>query len=405
MCCKWGSTATSVFPQELIDRIIAENATDKKTLTSCALVCRAFCSPSQAQIFDHLDCGLKRATLKPSVDYPGCMEYAAIANDLDRLRVLLSNSPHLIEHIRSLKIQGWGASVVDTSVLQRLSNLHSVALEEITWSRLSHQDMAALHELCASPKIRTLSLLKVGPFCLRELSRLVGSPALKNLTLDTVRLVGSDEITTAEIPDHLRLTDFYVSSTPTYVVSWLATNQHLSQLQDATCELDDEPKTTVHIQKLLGTSSESLKSLGLLCTLGKLPEPLVLIEMTSLRCLRLFVDLEAHGAQDDSLARWTTKLLQSHSNPSALTEISLDVIIDQVDQLFLLVKDWDPLARFLSEERFPALQQFELALSGLRIPSTPVWADPIFIHVRSAFKRLDTEGKLVLTVEDNELCG
>jgi hypothetical protein len=39
------------FPQELIDKIIRENDTDLPTLRSCALVCRAFLSSSQAGIF------------------------------------------------------------------------------------------------------------------------------------------------------------------------------------------------------------------------------------------------------------------------------------------------------------------------------------------------------------------
>ncbi|KAJ7939742.1 hypothetical protein B0H13DRAFT_2300446 [Mycena leptocephala] len=74
----------SRFPQELIDKIITQNASDKPTLRSCALVCRAFLPFFQACIFSEVE--------------------LIHQDETQQLHDILVASPHLGGYVRTLTI-------------------------------------------------------------------------------------------------------------------------------------------------------------------------------------------------------------------------------------------------------------------------------------------------------------
>ncbi|KAJ7177210.1 hypothetical protein C8R43DRAFT_1102064 [Mycena crocata] len=400
------TSLTSVFPQELIDLVITENADDEPTLMSCALVCSTFRRPSQAQIFYHVDCVLT----PPGI---GCFH---------RLRALLHRSPYLSDHIRSLKITGSGEVIEDASFLKSISNLRALELTNIPLRPLLLHVKTAIHELCASSKLRELSIENARPLNLQELSRFITSAGLNHLLLDISGLEGGIENIDEEddqpvasegenggvnrSDSEMRLNILDVDMAPDIIVPWLLSKREcLSQLEDISVQWYGEPETIIHLQRLFD-ASEIVQRLDLFLPLKRIPRPLrsvTLAKMTSLKHLSLNVSFDNCEDLGERFVRWLSELLQSQGKASGLTNIQIDIEADPPEKLSLLAGpgDWNQLAELLSIERFPVLQKIKLVFSVSSMLDTPGLLYPIYRDSQRAFSGLQAEGILDLQVELN----
>ncbi|KAJ7217408.1 hypothetical protein B0H12DRAFT_340233 [Mycena haematopus] len=126
-----------MFPQELIDLVLAN--TDKESLKSCALVARSFRPTSQMLIFSDL-------TILPS----GCNSLAA----LQRLADVLSASPRLAQHVRTLHLVQpelnkpceWMQSDILPTMLHELTNLESLKPDHPIFALLHRTQRGSLAE-------------------------------------------------------------------------------------------------------------------------------------------------------------------------------------------------------------------------------------------------------------------
>ncbi|KAJ7254624.1 hypothetical protein B0H12DRAFT_1289384 [Mycena haematopus] len=117
-------TFRPTFPQELIDLVLGN--TDKESLKSCALVARSFRPTSQMLIFSDF-------TILPS----GCDNIPA----LQRLADVLSDSPHLARHVRTLHLVQpkfnepcvWIQSDILPRILHQFTDLESLNVWIYNW--------------------------------------------------------------------------------------------------------------------------------------------------------------------------------------------------------------------------------------------------------------------------------
>jgi hypothetical protein len=136
-------------PQELIDLILGE--TDSADLTSCALVARSFRPTSQKLIFsDH--------RILP----PGCDSIPA----LQRLADVLSASPHLALHVRTLRLVHpslrepcmWMRSDLLPAILSVFTDLESLNIRIYNWDSYGEK---ALYALIARSSVSSIELQEV----------------------------------------------------------------------------------------------------------------------------------------------------------------------------------------------------------------------------------------------------
>ncbi|KAJ7136269.1 hypothetical protein C8R46DRAFT_1322513 [Mycena filopes] len=141
------------LPPELLDLIIRENAADSPTLQSCALVCSAFLTSSQACIFSLV-------LLKPQ------------EGTTQRLYDILSRSPHLCAHVRTLHLidliedcETWYPCAV--ALLYLLNSLKSVVLRGyagVDWCNFPQELRGAICALCQRSALRALKVFQLGTF-------------------------------------------------------------------------------------------------------------------------------------------------------------------------------------------------------------------------------------------------
>ncbi|KAJ6537394.1 hypothetical protein DFH09DRAFT_1178130 [Mycena vulgaris] len=345
----------SRFPQELIELLIDECRQSTRTLRSCALVCRAFRPRSQAHIFAHVECVLFYST-----------------ESLQRLYDVLSDSPHLAQHIRSLRIADDTGPAPETvlsrldktlvPVLQLISDLREFEMTSVTWSRLPPRSKAAICELCARSGLTSLEMIDVGELTVAEFSQLVASPALTEMFLGQITLTDPPDgacITNREV----QLKDLTLSSdsveTLASLYKWLARGSCLRSL----C-VGWSLETTAHLRSLMSASKATLKRLAFDTGAGLIlynSPSFSLAGMSSLRVIAITVAFNLSGPAD-SFAPWVTECLHSHGSPSTLTKITLiiDLLMTGNQPAAAGSADWDTLARLLTEERFPLLRQFRL---------------------------------------------
>ncbi|KAJ7120774.1 hypothetical protein C8R44DRAFT_786807 [Mycena epipterygia] len=165
-------------PQELIDLILGmTDSADKETLKSCALVARSFRPTSQKLSFSDL-------TILP----PGRDSISA----LQRLADVLKASPHLAQHVRTLRLVQpgfyepgvWMKSDILPIILSVFTNLESLNVQIYNWDYLHSNCEQAIHTLITrsllssielkEPRMRTnarlLSLLQCLPTSLKSAS-------------------------------------------------------------------------------------------------------------------------------------------------------------------------------------------------------------------------------------------
>ncbi|KAJ7044385.1 hypothetical protein C8F04DRAFT_1174816 [Mycena alexandri] len=141
--------ASATFSQELIDRILGD--TDKDTLKSCALVARSFRTTSQKLIFSDL-------TILP----PGCDSIPA----LQRLANLLSASPHLALHVRTLRLVQpsfyapcvWMQSDILPVILPLFTRLASLKISIYNWDFFHSDCEQAIHTLITQSQLSSIEL-------------------------------------------------------------------------------------------------------------------------------------------------------------------------------------------------------------------------------------------------------
>jgi hypothetical protein len=209
------TSLTSLFPQELIDHIIDDSGMDSVTLRSCALVCRAFLRPSQARIFSHLDCVLSGFDL-----------------GFERLYDVLSESPHLIRHITSLRICFVPVSSDLVEVLNILTHVRDVTLEHISWPSLDPEDATAIRDLCQRSNLSYVRMYEVQGITLETVSELFNSPSLTHLSLN-LGLSPPQDTSKSALESQMRLItlDVNIRENLDIFVSWLAQRRSLSSLQ------------------------------------------------------------------------------------------------------------------------------------------------------------------------------
>ncbi|KAJ7510675.1 hypothetical protein B0H11DRAFT_1955698 [Mycena galericulata] len=374
------------FPQELIDRVIEESADSSATLRSCALVCKAFLHPSQALIFSHV--GLFFYWFTPNLKP-------------ERLYHVLSRSPHLARHIKSLAIcynlrepPGQAVALIDTvlfPIIVLLSDLQSLKIHGIVWTHLPARFTNALYDICRRSTLSKLSLREIRNLSISEFSQLVASPSLTDLSIVglTIVLPTNGETITG---DQLQLTRLAMKLDPRTtdaIMAWLVRGDRVSHLRHMRSVWD--VAYTPHLQTIIDVAHASLTSLFLVTDLELSTERfpvLSLAHKTSLRTVTLSFsrDITKDTAQ---FAPFFARFLES--SPSSLTTISLGFDL-RSSWRTLSPQNWDIFDPLLSRERFPGLEIFAIFLQG----SATTRLEMTIATIKLALPRLEADGILKL---------
>ncbi|KAF7313056.1 hypothetical protein MKEN_00990700 [Mycena kentingensis (nom. inval.)] len=191
-----------IFPQELLDEIVADVA-EMKTLQACAVVAHRLQHSSQKRIWNHL-------TVTPTfaddwLDEPNICADALIS--------LLTESPRLGQHVRSLKLFANGGTWLDDASLagaiSTLSRLTTVAIEAngeptLNWNGESFPDvlLAAVSTAIRLPTLTSLKFNNVNIPSTADLAALIGGcSSLGSLSFinSGVRLLDLDHAKSAGI--------------------------------------------------------------------------------------------------------------------------------------------------------------------------------------------------------------
>ncbi|KAJ7025637.1 hypothetical protein C8F04DRAFT_1127600 [Mycena alexandri] len=143
------SASRATCPQELVDLILGE--TDRDNLKSCALVARSFRPTSQKLIFSDL-------TILPS----GRDSILA----LQRLADVLSASPHLALHVRTLHLVQprfnepcvWMQSDILSVILSVFTGLESLNIRLFNWDYLHSSCEQAIYALITRSSLSSIEL-------------------------------------------------------------------------------------------------------------------------------------------------------------------------------------------------------------------------------------------------------
>ncbi|KAJ7743627.1 hypothetical protein B0H16DRAFT_1561138 [Mycena metata] len=147
----FGASRRATCPQELIDLILDEvDPTDHPTLKSCALVGRSFRPTSQKRIFSDL-------TILP--DHGSFLA-------LQRLEVVLSASPHLAQHVRTLHLVQtdsrrsymWMQSAISAAILSVLNDVKSLRIRLRDWDHLDPTCKQAIYSLITRSSLSSIKI-------------------------------------------------------------------------------------------------------------------------------------------------------------------------------------------------------------------------------------------------------
>ncbi|KAJ6471149.1 hypothetical protein C8R47DRAFT_1147988 [Mycena vitilis] len=367
----------SVFPQEIIDAIIMDSELDLETLASCSLVCRAFLRASQAVIFEYLDA----SEPEPSTSIP-----------FHHLRDVLSQSPHLIRHIKNLRICFSLYTQIPTtlvSVIELLSNVHSFALERVHWPSLTQNAKVAICDLCRRSRLSMLKLDGVQGLDSATVLQLTVSPCLRELGLLSIRLTSGDETGRNHNPSATSEADSDLFPS----LSGHIQGRAPSNLRHLQVQLD--VKNLSFWQSIVDSSATSLQVVALNAAyIFSSPGSrcFSLAGLTSLRSLTLFIPLRS-----ESFIPWVSEVIQSN-NSAHLTEIRIEMLplSDAVPPT-----DWDRLAQLLEGARFPALQVLQLNLWDFGDP--PELMRTLETAAHQAFSRRNARGIFECAVREIEL--
>ncbi|KAJ7510631.1 hypothetical protein B0H11DRAFT_2401991, partial [Mycena galericulata] len=308
------------------------------------------------------------------------------------LHQVFVQSPHISRYVRSLLLAEGGEeesampgrwvfnspSLVQLLwMLPCLTALSFEAYEPIfDWCDLPNELRRAICGVCQQTNLISLELLNLGVFeDATEFSSLLASSALTDL-----RLTG---ISIPSLSDRKGLTGGLLGLTECHfclsrtsldgIFQWLGEGELLPRLHHL--DLEWEPETTWHLQKIVGASTSTLETLIL--DLGRLgvhadssaqpsTELFSLTNMTKLRILELNFTLRADFS--NTMVPWLAGLLKSHQHPSTLTDLVLRVQITVSEDLIPLLHppiDWGPLGSALTQAQFPMLANLKLKIIWL----------------------------------------
>ncbi|KAJ7654100.1 hypothetical protein DFH06DRAFT_1474699 [Mycena polygramma] len=390
------------FPQELVDTIIRANDGDSSTLCSCALVCRAFQPPSQAGLFSAVRIN------------PGKRTRA------QQLFDLLVDSPHLRHQVRTIEITdidngNWGTDFL-AGVIALCGLLDSVTSFGVEFYALhpSPELRAAICGLCQRAPLVSLRLAGLGEVNLSELSALLASPALEELSLWDIGFPTLNEQQLSALNKRLPLARCSLrlwNATPSIVARWLVDGDSLSSLRYlcVACHPGGPPyplDTASHFQRIID-ASWGLEGLNLrlersgsifrefveiqrltchfLYTVPRVnPIHLSLSKLTNLRVLS--ISFVVYRDWPTSCAQLLASLLESCSK----ILVTLNIAIASLDEGRPVV-NWAPLDSALSSAHFPTLSTVRFTVTS-RFPPDNI---PGFIKdIRCGLPDLDARGIL-----------
>ncbi|KAJ7042865.1 hypothetical protein C8F04DRAFT_1251684 [Mycena alexandri] len=199
-------------PQELVDLVLGE--TDRDTLKSCALVARSFRPTSQRLIFSDL------TILPPTRDS---------TLTLQRLADVLSASPHLALHVRTLHLVqpyfdrcAWMESDILPAILSMFTGLESLNIRIYNWEYLHSNCEQAIYALITRSSLSSIVLQEARLRTSARLETLLGCfPAsLESASFLNVFPARDDQKTASVELHQLRLASLRLDSYSPALLHW-----------------------------------------------------------------------------------------------------------------------------------------------------------------------------------------
>ncbi|KAJ7494399.1 hypothetical protein B0H11DRAFT_2190688 [Mycena galericulata] len=207
-------------PQELIELILGKtDSADKETLNSCALVARSFRPTSQKLIFSDL------TILPPERDSIPILQ---------RLADVLSASPHLGQHVRTLHLFQpgfyepcvWMESDIFPTILSVFTNLESLNIRICNWNYFHSNCEQAIYALITRSSLSSIGLKEARLqtharllSLLRSLPASLESASFLNVSVDPWSYDDDPDSTSLEV-HQLRLSSLHLISFVPKLFHW-----------------------------------------------------------------------------------------------------------------------------------------------------------------------------------------
>ncbi|KAJ6567709.1 hypothetical protein DFH09DRAFT_1155967 [Mycena vulgaris] len=340
-------------PQELIELILGKtDSADKETLKSCALVARSFRPTSQKLIFSEL-------TILP----PGRDSITA----LQRLADVLSASPHLALHVRTLHLVQpglnkpcvWTKSDIVPKILSVFTNLESINVQIYNWDSMHSNCEQAIFALITRSSLssieikgarlqtnaRLLSLLQCLPTSLKSASFL-------DLFADSYRSYHDVPKSASTELHQLHLASLHLDSYALALFHWAIRVVDLNCLRYLHTMVEEDTMNVVQ-QLLDGAVYVEICHLSFESVFSHDENP-ILEKMQGLRTLEISVrldwdEIEEVEEEDGDPGR---------HNPLIDAMRTLDTAPHTVEHLVLNLKIWNPdqLFHFMESASFEHLE-------------------------------------------------
>ncbi|KAJ7629303.1 hypothetical protein B0H17DRAFT_1150655 [Mycena rosella] len=337
-------------PQELIDLILGKtDSADKQTLKSCALVARSFRPTSQKLIFSDL-------TILPS----GCDNIPA----LQRLADVLSASPHLAQHVRTLHLVQpglyesceWMKSGILPTILSVFTNLESLNIRIYNWDDLPSHCEQAIYALITRSSLSSIELkearLQTNATLLSLLRCLPASLESASFLNVFAGYRGDPNSASAEF-HQLRLASLHLNSTSPTLFHWAIRAVDPKCLRHLHTMVEENTITV--IQQLLDVAVYVETYHLSFWSIFSHPENPNLEKMQGLRTLEISVSLDWEEIEEVGG--------QGRHNPLNDAMRTLDTASHNIEHLIFNLKIWNPddLSYFMEsvshlEEDRPALR-------------------------------------------------
>ncbi|KAJ6465009.1 hypothetical protein C8R45DRAFT_1079999 [Mycena sanguinolenta] len=320
-------------PQELIDLILGEaDSADKETLKSCALVARSFRPTSQKLIFSTLTIIPPRRDRIPT---------------LQRLSDVLSASPHLALHVRTLYLGQynsytpcvWMQSDILPAILSMLTNLKGLSIRIYDWKYLHSNCERAIYALITRSSLSSIEFKEVRLQNASLLALLRCLPtSLKSASFLNVFADGwlyGDDLQSASAELHkLCLASLHLNSYAPALLRWVIHAVDPKWLRHLHTMVNREQDTVHLIQPLLDSVVDVETYHISFWSVFSQPENLNLEKLQGLRTLEISVSLDWDEIEEVDG--------QGRHNPLNDARRTLDTAPHNVEHLVLNLKIWDP---------------------------------------------------------------
>ncbi|KAF7368883.1 hypothetical protein MVEN_00214100 [Mycena venus] len=360
------STERPTLPQELIDLIL--DLTDKKSLKACARVARSFRPTSQKHIFSDVKLVPARSWLKKSLT-------------LKAFSQILSKSPHLALHVRSLTlVEGTGAGSARwmrtdafPTILSMLVNLTTISVGsdlQMDWDSFPPALIMALHATVALPSLTSVRLhnFRFGRsaelICLLRSCQNLDSLALSGVSF---KRLDSTISTDSRVLDALRSGLSSLTLDPALVpllhsVTSSFNVRTLTHLRTTVCSPELEAET----QRLLD-ATENLTHYHIHLSHHHTDSSTISLQnLSHLRTLEIALSFEFSTAPDDfDPVNWAGSILSTSQDPSPIQHVILNVNVDERDLLSLFrLEDLEP---FLLAPEMTAVRKLTVNLDSFDV--------------------------------------